>query len=185
LETITHALIGAALCSRTGLAGGRRGPSPRADGGQRLWDWTMPTALAFGLLPDMASIGLHLVFGLDNARITERMFFIISPDGQVIGTSTAWENKNYHGESIGQVHWVFILPEYHGRGLAKPLLTETMNRIKKLGHRSCYLGTQLTRIPAINLYLKFGFAPDIRTPEDRDLWRLLKPHINHPAIQCV
>ncbi len=62
MDTLTHALLGAALCSRTGLAGGRRGPVNPLDGRPRVWDWTLGAALFFGILPDLASIGLHLIY---------------------------------------------------------------------------------------------------------------------------
>ncbi|MEI6072879.1 MAG: GNAT family N-acetyltransferase [Verrucomicrobiae bacterium] len=57
-------------------------------------------------------------FGEDIRRIAERMFFVVSPDGKVVGTSTAWEDRDDHGVTVGRVHWVFLLPEYHGQGLA-------------------------------------------------------------------
>ncbi len=52
MDTLAHALYGATLFSRTGLAGGRRGA-------RRGFDWTVWAAAAFGLLPDAASIGVH------------------------------------------------------------------------------------------------------------------------------
>jgi len=53
LDILGHALYGATLCSRTGLAGGRRGaPAARARS-----DWTLWTAVGFGVFPDLASIG--------------------------------------------------------------------------------------------------------------------------------
>lgn len=55
MDTLAHALYGATLCSRTGLAGGRSGP-PRGTPFSR--DWTVWVAAGFGLLPDMASIGV-------------------------------------------------------------------------------------------------------------------------------
>ena len=61
METITHGLIGAALCSRTGLAGGQRGAINRRNV-PRLTDWTLWTALVFGMFPDLFSIGLHLIY---------------------------------------------------------------------------------------------------------------------------
>ena len=60
MDILTHALMGAVLCSRTGLAGGRRGPTPGRDGRPRMIDWTFGAALFFGIFPDLASIGLHL-----------------------------------------------------------------------------------------------------------------------------
>ena len=62
MDTLAHGLIGALLCSRTGLPGGRRG-AVDSRGRRLLADWTFWTALGFGLLPDLASLGIH--FGLD------------------------------------------------------------------------------------------------------------------------
>lgn len=60
MDSFTHTVLGAALCSRTGLAGGRRGAFGR-DGSPRLLDWTFWTALIFGAFPDAASLGIHLI----------------------------------------------------------------------------------------------------------------------------
>ena len=124
-------------------------------------------------------------FGTDERVLSERMAFIVSPDGRTIGTAAAWFSDDYHGERAGRIHWVFILPEFHGQGLSKPLMTTVLNRLKDLGHTQCYLATQTSRLPAINLYLKFGFVPDIRSTNDAADWRLLKQHISHPAIRDV
>ena len=58
MDTLAHSLMGAALFSRTGLAGGRRGPVDR-QGRRRRLDWTFWAAVGFGLAPDALSIGLH------------------------------------------------------------------------------------------------------------------------------
>lgn len=60
MDSFTHMVVGAALCSRTGLAGGRRGAFGR-DGVPRLLDWTFYAALLFGGFPDGASLGIHLI----------------------------------------------------------------------------------------------------------------------------
>jgi hypothetical protein len=58
VDTLVHGVIGAALCSRTGLPGGRRGPVDEK--GRRLFtDWTFWAAIFFGILPDIASLGIH------------------------------------------------------------------------------------------------------------------------------
>jgi hypothetical protein len=56
LDFLAHGLYGATLCSRTGLAGGRRG-APAARGFFAL-DWTVWAAAGFGVMPDVASIGV-------------------------------------------------------------------------------------------------------------------------------
>ncbi len=58
MDTLVHGVIGAALCSRTGWAGGRRGPVDER-GRRQFSDWTLWAAFGFGLLPDLASLGIH------------------------------------------------------------------------------------------------------------------------------
>ncbi len=59
MDILAHALYGATLCSRSGLAGLRRGAAavPRSFSS----DWTVWAAAGFGLLPDMASIGVSFI----------------------------------------------------------------------------------------------------------------------------
>lgn len=60
MDLLAHALYGATFCSRTGLAGGLRGrpPAPR-----RAWrrDASLWWAIVFGVLPDLASMGVPFV----------------------------------------------------------------------------------------------------------------------------
>ena len=60
MDTLVHGVIGAAICSRTGLAGGRRGPVD-ANGVPRKTDWTLWAAFLFGIFPDVASLGIHFL----------------------------------------------------------------------------------------------------------------------------
>lgn len=62
MDTLFHGVIGAALCSRTGLAGGRKGPGDGV-GRRQFSDWTLWAAFFFGVLPDLASLGIH--FAMD------------------------------------------------------------------------------------------------------------------------
>lgn len=109
-------------------------------------------------------------FGTDESRLRERQSFLCTPEGRAVGTATAWFNDNYHGRPSGRVHWVAIVPDLQGRGLAKPLMTAVCNRLHELHHLRAYLVTETIRVPAINLYLKFGFVPEVRTTEDLAVW---------------
>ena len=69
-------------------------------------------------------------------------------------------------------YWTHAVPAfYQGRGLAKPLLTALCHRLRQLGHDRAYLSTAAARLPAIKLYLQFGFVPLIRSEADELLWR--------------
>jgi len=78
------------------------------------------------------------------------------------------------------VHYVAIIPDEQGRGLAKPLLTVVCNRLRELGHTRGYLITQSVRIKAINLYAEFGFVPHIQDSEAMKIWSELQSKLKKP-----
>ena len=118
-------------------------------------------------------------FGTDTQLLSKRQCFLCDSKGNIIGTASAWLDDQ--GEkSPGRIHWVAIIPQEQGRGLAKPLLTIICKRLKELGHSRTHLTTQSVRIPAINLYAKFGFAPVIDSDRDREIWEKLQKHIKYP-----
>jgi len=121
-------------------------------------------------------------FGADELKLGKRQFYICNEEGVSIATATSWYNNDYHGENIGRIHWVAVHPEYQGLGLAKPLISNTLNRLKELGHTKCYLRTLSVRTPAICLYLSFGFRPDIRCDEDQQIWNTIATRLNHQEL---
>jgi GNAT superfamily N-acetyltransferase len=109
-------------------------------------------------------------FGGRTSLLHERQLFLCDPAGKAIGTATAWFDDDYFGQAFGRVHWVAIAPDWQGKGLGKALTTAVCNRLRDVGHTRAYLVTETERIPAINLYLKFGFVPDVRSEADRAAW---------------
>jgi len=92
----------------------------------------------------------------------------------------AWplpDGRGSEGQRYGRVHWVAIVPEMQGKGLSKPMLSVVLDRLRELGHGRAYLTTNTVRTAAINLYLKFGFAPDIRAPHEVGAWRDVRAQI--------
>ncbi|MHC4165498.1 MAG: GNAT family N-acetyltransferase [Planctomycetota bacterium] len=117
-------------------------------------------------------------FGTDVRVLSERQCFLCDGENHAIGTASAWFGS--HGEkSLGRIHWVAIVPEHQGKGLAEPLLAAVCNKLKSLGHNKTYLTTQTCRIPAINLYAKFGFAPVIDSDRSRKIWDELAMHVDY------
>jgi len=120
-------------------------------------------------------------FGVDPAPLTARQFYLCDAADQPIGTATGWANDNYRGAAWGRIHWVALLPAYHGRGLAKPLLAAACWRMRELGHDKAYLVTSTARIPALNLYRSFGFEPEIRSAEDEAAWAAVRSYLKNPG----
>ena len=121
-------------------------------------------------------------FGADEEKLRKRQFYVCNSENKPIATATSWYNNNYHGDAYGRVHWVAVHPDYQGLGLAKPLLSNVLKRLKDVGHKKCYLRTLCVRTPAICLYLNFGFRPDIRNDEDREIWDKISERLNHKEL---
>jgi hypothetical protein len=58
-------------------------------------------------------------------------------------------------------------------------MTSLCTRLHELGHEKAYLVTSSARINAINLYLQFGFRPEILRAEDESCWEQLKGHLKN------
>jgi len=132
--------------------------------------WLRIHALAEKEVPTSAEI-YEKQFAGDESERTRRQAFLLDAAGHEIGTASAWWNDDYHGQRFGRVHWVAIVPAQQGKGLAKPLMTATCNRLSELAHDNAYLTTWSNKLPAIQLYFVFGFEPDIRSAEDEATWQ--------------
>ncbi len=135
--------------------------------------------------------GIRKAFGQFNKEFRDRqdefeqrcVFLVHDESGEVIGTTTAWLDPDFHGRDHGRIHWVAIVPEFQGRGLAKPMICEAMRLLRQWHVRAC-LGTQTTRLKAIRIYLDFGFTPDVTRERAEEAWRLIADAIDHPALEA-
>ncbi len=116
------------------------------------------------------------VFGNEIEPLQTRQFYIINPNMEVVGTASAWWDDE--DANCGRVHWVAILPSEQGNGLAKPLLTKIMHTFQQLGYQSAKLETGSVRLPAVNLYLKYGFEPNMISEDDPFVWRVIQYQLN-------
>ena len=133
--------------------------------------------------PIPASI-FHQEFGYDLPATQWRSFLVTNERGVGVGVISAWYNRNFRGLDYGQVHWVAIRPSYQGKGLGKAALSYTLNQLAQW-HERAYLGTQSKRIPAIKLYLDFGFLPDLVEPGALEGWREVKRALKHPILEAM
>ena len=128
-----------------------------------------------GITPDTFS----QQFNSHASLLPQRQCYLLDPSQRFIGTATAWF-KDDPRTDLGRLHWVAIIPEFQGQGLATPFLTTVLTRMRELGHARAYLTTQTISIRAVNLYAAFGFVPLIRTPEDRCIWADLQCKLKVP-----
>jgi len=122
-------------------------------------------------------------FGHHLEVMPNRSFFVITDDGEEIGTITAWWNSNWKGMEWGLIHWVAIHPDYQGRGLSKPAMTVAMKRLKR-SHDRCFLNTSTQRIVAIKVYLDFGFYPYLEAENSQEAWTEVASVLAHPILKA-
>lgn len=109
-------------------------------------------------------------FGMDWGRLENCQCYVQDAIGRVVGTGTAWSADERTDGAWGRVYWLAILRQYQGRGLGKPLLAAVCHRLRELGHTRACVITSTGRLPAVGLYLKFGFQPEIGADADRAAW---------------
>ncbi len=120
----------------------------------------------------------------DVRGLKSRCFFLYKEGAGEVGTITAWYDQNYHGLEFGRIHWFAIVPKYQRQGLAKPMMTVAMNRLAEL-HSRAYLSTGTARLPAMKVYLDFGFVPDIMSDVDMERWEVIRKQLDHPLLREV
>ena len=123
-------------------------------------------------------------FGDDPQALRWRSYIVEDERGVGIATITSWYNRTYKGEDYGQIHWVAVRKAYWNRGLGKAMMTHALNRMAEW-HDKAFLGTQSKRLPAIKIYLDFGFVPDLDHPFAREAWREVKAELNHPVLAAM
>ena len=120
-------------------------------------------------------------FKRDFLAMEDRSFYLTTEAGEEIGTITAWWQPDMDGKTWGQIHWVAIHPDYQGNGLSKPMMSVAMTRLKE-SHECCFLDTSTGRMPAIKLYLDFGFTPDLSRENSREAWTQVASVLEHPLL---
>ena len=143
--------------------------------------WTLADAERHAAGPDTFARD----FGSDEELLSKRQLYICDAHGLPIGTASAWFRANYHGKDYGLVHWVAIVPEFQGKGLSKPLISKVLIRLAGLGHERSMLVTQDYRTPAIKLYLKFGFLPELGNDDERAKWRGVRDRIGPSPLDSL
>lgn len=111
-----------------------------------------------------------------------RSFIVTNEKGVGVGMVSAWFDRDFKGEDYGMIHWIAIRQAYQGLGLGKAALSFALHQLSQW-HKRAFLGTQTERIPAITMYLNFGFVPDLDPPGAIDLWREVAAQLQHPVLE--
>ncbi len=142
------------------------------------WRWFQPGDAAHWLLinhdadpfNDITPDLFTRQFGLDLKRLANRQLFVQDPIGRVVGTGTAWCDDSRPDGPYGRVYWLAVQRQFQGHGLGKAILAAVCARLGELGYPRACVFTSTGRLPAVNLYLQFGFEPEMHTAEDHVIW---------------
>lgn len=154
-----------------------------------VWAWIGSAAGNFESL-EAAQQRFDKEFAKPAQDMQSRCFFVVeNKTNRVIGTAMAWYDTKFddgsgrsRSRAYGRVHWVAIIPEFQGKGLAKPLMTAVLNRLAE-SHDRAVLGTQTFRKAAVKLYLDLGFRPFFSSPTCPEAWKGLAEELKHPALR--
>lgn len=92
-------------------------------------------------------------------ELCRRMVFVADAAGRLCATACAW-TVDYEGVRHALVHWVGVMPDVQGLGLARAMTAWVLRRFAELHPGEViYLRTQTWSHKAIGLYLRMGFRP--------------------------
>ncbi len=123
-------------------------------------------------------------FGSDWSLIGHRCWLVCDRRNRAVATISAWLDHRPGQSDSGRIHWVAVRPAWQGRGLARPMMSQAM-RLLAAHHDEVHLCTQADRIPAIALYLRYGFVPSISDAHSRQLWAHVSTRLSDPAIETA
>ena len=118
-------------------------------------------------------------------ELEKRMSFVVDETGQKLATATAfYDIRTGDDGQTGWLHWVAVRRDTQGKGLSKPLITHTLQYMKKLGYSRAVVPTQTTTWLACKIYLDLGFRPIPENAErSRMGWRIVSTLTAHPALE--
>lgn len=110
---------------------------------------------------------------LTEAPDVKAIYVVAWQGGPVATASSRFLPDRFPG--AGVVHWVGTHPDHIRRGLSSVLMTRLFQDFLEREYTEAVLETDDFRIPAIQLYLKFGFTPvcDAHGENHRDRWSVI------------
>ena len=123
----------------------------------------------------------HREFRDDPAALAWRSFVALDERKLAVGVISAWRWPEFRDGLWGRIHWVAVRRGHQGRGIGKGMLAFALEQLAQW-HDKAVLWTASQRLPAIKLYLDFGFEPDLELPGALAVWRGIAREIPHPGL---
>lgn len=139
--------------------------------------WVTVQAIAEAGMAEITRKTFEDDFRGTEAFLPDRSWFVVNDDGKEVASITAWwwdtpPDCALEGR-VGLIHWVATLPECQGRGIGKAMMTKAVQRLAQ-DYPVAYLNTSTARLPAIRLYLNYGFLPDMKKQRAEEAWAAVR-----------
>jgi mycothiol synthase len=119
------------------------------------------------LLEDPSVVAIHLIETLHG--------------GLVATASSRLMPDRYPGS--GYLHWVGADPTESGKSLGRIITLVVLHDFLRRGLVDSVLETDDWRLPALATYLKCGYQPELRAPEDADRWAAVRDALRAGTLQ--
>ena len=105
----------------------------------------------------------------DEKFLLDHLYMIVDAKGNLACSAGLWPYKEV--ENGMRLHWVFTVPAYQHKGLARLAVQKCCYEFgKEFKNQPIYLSTQASSWPAIVLYESEGFEPYTPTPQAKQAW---------------
>ncbi len=86
-------------------------------------------------------------------------FFVAEVDGKPVGFVACDANwvSFYENEKMGEIHEIFVHPDWQGKGIGSALLSKALDYAKGRGRRMAGLWVGVGNVRARKFYERFGF----------------------------
>jgi len=106
---------------------------------------------------------------VDGPLVAEGQQFVLCGD-EIVAAAGVYDRQR-EGKDAWEIGWIACHPEHRGRNLGGQVTTGAVAAAMQLPRRPIYLLTDDFRLPALKVYLKLGFVPDMQHPSYAERWQ--------------
>jgi mycothiol synthase len=113
----------------------------------------------------------------ERAPLPRAGIFFATHQDQPVGAACTFLYDDQR-QDAAELGWVVVHPGHRRRGLGLQVCQATLGFVRDLGYESAFLLTEDFRLPAIKLYLRLGFEPEMIDPSHPAWWAALRHSVS-------
>jgi mycothiol synthase len=108
---------------------------------------------------------------IDGSLVIKGQQFALCGD-EIVAAAGVYD-RHRGGKDAWEIGWIASHPGHRGRNLGGQVTARALAVALQLGPRPIYLLTDDFRLPALKVYLKLGFVPDMGHPSYAGRWQAI------------